>query len=798
MNIKNSIRIAMQCLWIALAIFFVLIVFNSICRPLYLETLNKNIELRIVATGEQNEDALANNVRINHIAVNGKDINLGSVEISDESNWQYDSKNDFLYLYNTEKVDDIVIPLNQVHSLSVTMIQEKGSGIAELYLDEKIWKTIDLYENVDWDEVQFDYDTSFLVFPENNLVLQISLLIIMMIMVFFILRKKKNYDLWFARLVRVPIIGFLSMLTVLLVSIIQYERIHVAFSCIKEQPQSFLKALIFVFLCIQVITLLTDRIWVGFSIVSLLISTGSLVSKIKLLNREIPLLPWDYTMLREAASVAKNYDISVSWSDIAIIVLIVAISVLLFVVRQDSGKKILFRCASGIALAIVIVVYVQSSFIQSDIESDNTDYRVYQINNYYEERGFISAYLEYLVYFDTTEKPDNYNRETLEAICDQIQSEDADKGGNTPNIIAIMSESFWDAERLDTISFDEELLPNYYSLKKESRYGELFSHVFNGGTVVSEFEFLTGFSGEFFPQDYMVYGNFLDAGFDSAVSILEAQGYSTLALHPYLASNYNRETAYLYLGFDESLFEDSFENPKIIRNYISDDELFQRIIEEYKGQKSNHQQPQFIFAVTMQNHGGYWEDTIYDEETVGYSTTQYGDVAQSCIADYMAGLHESDRALGKLIDYFRTVDEDTIIIYFGDHVSNAGPKDDRMLEKTSWVENELEYDFQTHRVPFLIWSNFDHSSEDLGIMEVGELLPTVFEEYGVESNDFWFFLQNLKKYYAATDSKIVVYNSTDYANLADMSEWQSQYYEYYRLLQYDYIWGEKYALNLWK
>ena len=186
-----------------------------------------------------------------------------------------------------------------------------------------------------------------------------------------------------------------------------------------------------------------------------------------------------------------------------------------------------------------------------------------------------------------------------------------------------MSESFWDASRLNTIKLDEPLLPVYENLKKEGMYGELFSHVLNGGTVVSEFEFLTGFSGEFFPSDYMVYGNYLKKDFYSAVGILKNQGYATMAFHPYTSSNYNRENAYLKMGFDQRFFEDSFEDTKIIRNYISDESMYKKMISEYEN-RTDKTQPVFMFGVTMQNHGGYWKDSIYEEKKVGFSTDVYG------------------------------------------------------------------------------------------------------------------------------------------------------------------------------
>ena len=167
------------------------------------------------------------------------------------------------------------------------------------------------------------------------------------------------------------------------------------------------------------------------------------------------------------------------------------------------------------------------------------------------------------------------------------------------------------------------------------------------------------------------------------------------------------------------------------------------------------------------------------------------------MTDYFAALHESDRALGELIDYFRNVDEDVIVVYFGDHMSDAGLKDDRMFEKTEWKEDLNEYDYETHIVPFLVWSNFESKSENWGIMGIGELLPSVFDAYGINGSDFWSFLVDIRKYYAASDNCIVVNYDGTYSKVSEMTEEQKNKHDIYKQLQYDRIWGKKYASGIW-
>lgn len=798
-SVQNVAKRIVQCVLLAVGTMIILIALNNFLRPAYIKYLNQDIKLEIVATAERNGDALANNVRVTHVSVNGKDIDLSTVPIESETAWKYDSKNDFLYAYNLDSRSDIVLDLKNVHTLSVTFVQEEGSGKAELWIDNALWENLDLYEKVSWEEVVYSRNTSIMVFPEQNEILLMGLFIISLTVWLAVMRIKKIE----AAVNTISVIAgeiivawHLGLLNVCFTLLIQFGGLNNAFHYIIAQPQLFLRSTVLVFLCILFFLILTNRLWTGYLLTAVLCIELPIISNVKLLNRGVPLLPWDISMAFEALSVSEGYDISLNMIDVACIISGSVLFILLVILHRKEKTKTIIKVLA-IPMLIAVMLFAKTSFIDSEIEGNNTDYRVYQVDSYYAQRGFIPAFLEYCSYLNMTNQPEYYSKATMESIVEEIQTNVSANNANCkPTIIAIMDESFWDAERLYTVTFLEKLLPNYEALKSESIYGNLFTHVLSGGTVTSEFEFLTGFSGEFFPQDYMVYGKYLENDFPSAVSILENQGYKTTAIHPYLSTNYNRENAYRQFGFDDAYFDEDFETAKMVRGYISDESTFEKIEREYEQNKSEGV-PQFIFAVTMQNHGGYWEEQTNLDSVVRYTTTQYDEVAKACMADYFSGLHESDRALGKLIDYFRNVDEDVIIVYFGDHMSDAGPKDDRMFEKTGWKENADEYDYETHVVPFLVWSNYDSKSEDWGIMEVGELLPSVFEAYGINKSNFWSFLVDKKDYYAASDNRIVVNSDGTYSKVSEMTEEQKNVHDIYKLLQYDRIWGENYASSIW-
>ena len=128
--------------------------------------------------------------------------------------------------------------------------------------------------------------------------------------------------------------------------------------------------------------------------------------------------------------------------------------------------------------------------------------------------------------------------------------------------------------------------------------------------------------------------------------------------HPYNASGWDRDTVYPAMGFSEMYFLPDFDNAAKVRNYVSDQSDFEKIVEIYENKGDN---PLFLFNVTMQNHSSYTEsfDNFDPQiEVEGGSQT---------LNNYLSLLSLSDAALGELISYFEEQEEDTIIVFFGDH-----------------------------------------------------------------------------------------------------------------------------------
>lgn len=78
-----------------------------------------------------------------------------------------------------------------------------------------------------------------------------------------------------------------------------------------------------------------------------------------------------------------------------------------------------------------------------------------------------------------------------------------------PNVIAIMNESFADLKAVGDLQTSKDYMPFFRKLKENTIKGYTYSSVFGGNTANSEFEFMTGNTLAFLPDNSVPYQLFL-------------------------------------------------------------------------------------------------------------------------------------------------------------------------------------------------------------------------------------------------------------------------------------------------
>ena len=81
------------------------------------------------------------------------------------------------------------------------------------------------------------------------------------------------------------------------------------------------------------------------------------------------------------------------------------------------------------------------------------------------------------------------------------------------------------------------------------------------------------------------------------------------------------------------------------------------------------------------------------------------------MSTYLSMINKSDDALRELIRYFQQVDEDTIILFFGDHQPLLRTEFYEKIYGKPYVSFTAEELKSVYNVPYLIWSNYELNKE---------------------------------------------------------------------------------------
>lgn len=365
-----------------------------------------------------------------------------------------------------------------------------------------------------------------------------------------------------------------------------------------------------------------------------------------------------------------------------------------------------------------------------------------------------------------------------------LQEYGVDAEKEKPTIIAIMNESFSDLSVLGDFDTNFELTPFMNSLQKNTIKGYALASVYGAKTPNSEWEFMTGNTMGFLPEGSVVYQQYINETPTSIVSTLKNEGYTAVAMHPYFATGWSRNTIYPTLGFDEMHFIDDFNQDNILREYISDEEMYDKVIERYESKAEDEKL--FIMGITMQNHGGYGQPYDNFNEHIYKVGTSYTDANQ-----YLSLVNESDKALKELVTYFSKVKEPVEIVFFGDHQPGLNSKFITMLNgkgTDGLTMDELE---ALYTVPFFIWTNYDTEEKTVERCSLNFLATLTLERANIKLPPYNMFLSELMQeipamnsqgYYSKENGKYIHYKEAK----GEEAEWLNKY----KILQYNALFDE--------
>jgi len=239
-------------------------------------------------------------------------------------------------------------------------------------------------------------------------------------------------------------------------------------------------------------------------------------------------------------------------------------------------------------------------------------------------------------------------------------------GKPLPDLVSVQSESFFDVRDLWP-GVRRDVLGEYDRLAGEAlARGKLQVAAWGANTVRTEFAYLTGIPGERLGvHRFNPYRVLARQGLPSIAAHLKSLGYRTICIHPYDGSFYGRNKVLPALGFDEFIDVRSFNAGQKAGPFIGDCAVADKIRELL--QDPARQQPLFIHAVTMENHGPLHLEQVEADELPSWFDRPLL-AGMDDLAPYLRHIANADSMLAKLRATLLDHPREALLCFFGDHV----------------------------------------------------------------------------------------------------------------------------------
>ena len=447
----------------------------------------------------------------------------------------------------------------------------------------------------------------------------------------------------------------------------------------------------------------------------------------------------DIFALNTAMNVAGEYDFVLTQGMVvgALIALFMVFMSSHCIYKEINLKK---RGIKAVIVFIYIMILAGLGFNKASLEKMSIIPEAWEAERSVKEHGAVLDFLAGIPFLKL-DPPEGYSAEDAKKILEQYADEPDDvSASEKPNIIYIMNESFADLRVLSELQTSEEPLKYFNSLTQNVIRGNLSVPVYGGGTCNSEFEALTGFSTAFFPSGSYPYMSYVREGTDNLGMQLKADGYSTIFMHLFDGTGWNRKNVYEMFGFDEQIYLEDVPDVDLIRAFASDKSNYKELIEQYE-KASTLNENVFLFNVTIQNHGSYWQGELDDLIEISGHAGEYPQAEM-----WLTLIDKSDEAFEELIQYFEKKEEPVIICMFGDHWPTV--ETDLLEDMESRAdENSTEILAREYQTPFLIWANYEIETETYVNISANYLSTLLTKTAGLPLTDFQKYLDDLYKDY---------------------------------------------------
>ncbi len=355
-------------------------------------------------------------------------------------------------------------------------------------------------------------------------------------------------------------------------------------------------------------------------------------------------------------------------------------------------KRIIAAVACVLPGFGLVMIPSFSSPIYSFFKLDTTAAtNTFLLNEKFESNSLLAFLVETASesYSNRLVESDDYNEDTVEEIMDvDVETNEDFNGGQKPNVIVIMSESYADFRVFDELEVDDSYYAGFDEAASEGYSGITITPTYASFTVRSEFELLFGLPVRSLNDPNMPQRELAEREQPALAQYYDSWGYETAYIHPFENTFYSRNRIYSQFGFDQMIFHsDDYSNFTVpiehYGTYVDDSTVFNQI--EKLITETND--PLYIHTTTMQNHQPY----------------DQGEDPNNEFGNYLQWIQHSNENFSAFLDQLEQIDEPTLVFIVGDHFPS--------LRGDTSVYNQLGLNGENCSVlyeqKYVIWSNYD-------------------------------------------------------------------------------------------
>ena len=431
-------------------------------------------------------------------------------------------------------------------------------------------------------------------------------------------------------------------------------------------------------------------------------------------------------------------------------ILVILIYVFLFNITKRVNIKLTDKkdiiIKGAVSLLILIIMFAPIEFLNKFMTNkvfnihDGSDLAITASNmRYYKKYGVLPGLYGKFIEVRRYE-PDDYDETLLKELISK--AEDNNTSWNKPNIIVIFSESYWELSHLSDVKFDKDVTPNFDRIRNEQKSIEMISPAYGGISSNVEFEILTGGSLNYFSKGYTPYMQLFTKGKSennpTIIKELKNNGYKTKILNSSSANMFNCDRIYDFYGVDER--NHLFDEIDLGGQYVTDEYLTDKMVEYFDNKDKDEKI--FFFTITMGGHMPYYEGR-YDKYDVNIVESPYSKDVNEVLHSYAQGIYMADQQLGRIYDYIQTLDEDTIVVFFGDHLPHLATPDGKdALFTTGFLSDNYDLDsvYRQFNTTALIMSNYDIDFGDINYLSPDLLMTYILQNMDIELSPFYKWL----------------------------------------------------------